>query len=428
MATRKKKAQPAIAGPRVVGVVVMHPLTAVKPNAWNPNAMTPFMKRSLRNGLEADGWLASQALLIWGTDERGGTKNQIIDGEHRWVIAVDMGFVEAPMVFLHGVTEAQAKALTIKLNGKRGEFTEEGLAALVRSIEVDLKVPDLGLDLGIENKILAKMLRVSADGSSVEDEVPEPPKVPVTKPGDLWVLGAHRLLCGDSKFLPSWTRLLAGEKVRMVWGDPPYGVEYVGKTEEALTIKNDALDEVALAELLRAVFKQLLAACEPGSSWYIAGPPGPHGCAFMVELKAIGVLRQILVWLKDRFVLGRSDYHYRHESIFYGWAPGAAHYFVGDRTLDSIMEVPRPSSSREHPTMKPVQLVVNCLENSSMKDWVVADPFGGSGTTLIACEQTQRRARVIELDPCYCDVIIKRWETLTGGKAVLESSGDESGS
>lgn len=230
-----------------------------------------------------------------------------------------------------------------------------------------------------------------------------------SRPGMVYDLGPHRLVCGDSRDPAVWEKLLGAEKLQMVWTDPPYGVAYVGGTADAMTVENDTLDEGQLATFLRAAFGAVFSATRPGSAWYIAAPPGTPFGVFGVELRALDVWRHTLAWVKQQFVLGRSDYHYRHESIFYGWTPGGPHYFVDDRTQDSVLEFDRPSRSPEHPTMKPVALVRRCIENSSKPGWLVGDPFGGSGTTLIACAESGRVARVIELAPRYCDVIRRRW-------------------
>ena len=204
----------------------------------------------------------------------------------------------------------------------------------------------------------------------------------------------------------------------MLWTDPPYGVSYVGKTKDALTIENDSLDDVGLTDFLRAALGCAWATCRAGASWYIAAPAGPLNHCFSTVLKELGVWRQSLNWVKNTFALGRSDYHYRHEPIFYGWKEGAAHYFVDDRTQDTILEYDKPSRNAEHPTMKPVALVERCISNSSKPGESVLDLFGGSGTTLIAAEKTGRTAYLMELDPIYCDVIVTRWEQATGQKAV----------
>ena len=255
-----------------------------------------------------------------------------------------------------------------------------------------------------------------------EDAVPEPPAEAITRPGDVILLGRHRLMCGDSTNVQHVEALMGGGSADMVWTDPPYGVSYVGKTKDALTIENDSLDDDGLTDFLRAALGCALAVCRAGGAWYVAAPARPLHQCFSVVLKEFGVWRQTLNWVKSSMVLGRSDYHYRHEPIFYGWKPGAAHTWSSDRTQTTVLEFPKPSRNGEHPTMKPVALVEYCIGNNSKAGQSVLDLFGGSGTTLIACEKTGRTCYMMELAPKYCDVIVTRWEQATGKKAVRDGA------
>ena len=243
-----------------------------------------------------------------------------------------------------------------------------------------------------------------------DDDVPELPEEPVTKPGDLWVLGEHRLLCGDAtKCRRCRERLLSdGETVDAVITDPPYGVEYEGKTREALRIENDGA--VGLAALLDSSLGLAKDRCRDGATWFVFGPAGPQALDFAQVLARLQVLRQILVWSKDSMVLGHSDYHYKHEFVFYGWKPGAKHVTPPDRKQTSVWEFDRPKANREHPTMKPVKLVAKAIANGTKKGALVYDPFSGSGTTLIAAEKLGRRVFGLEIDPRYADVIVRRFE------------------
>jgi site-specific DNA-methyltransferase (adenine-specific) len=241
------------------------------------------------------------------------------------------------------------------------------------------------------------------------------------------VLGRHRVVCGDAADEGAWAALLDDEAVDAVWTDPPYGVDYEGKTKDALKIENDGHNLAELGSLLTAVFTTALSRCHPGAAWYVCAPPGPATATFASVLIELDLFRQTLIWVKDRFVLGHSDYHYRHEIIYVGYGPKAPGIgrrgrggsgWYGDNAEDSVLEVPRPGRNAEHPTMKPVELITRALGNSTRPGDVVADPFGGSGSTLIGCEQTGRTARLIELDPRYVDVIVARWEAHTGGMPV----------
>jgi site-specific DNA-methyltransferase (adenine-specific) len=249
-----------------------------------------------------------------------------------------------------------------------------------------------------------------------EDELPQEVE-PKVKHGDLWILGQHKMYCGDATEVDAYQKLLGEEMVDLVWTDPPYGVSYVG--QGGMTIENDNLDIGALEEFLRESFNAMITFTKPGACWYVAAPSGNLFQAFSIPLSELEVWRHTLVWVKDALVMGRADYHYRHESIFYGWTPGAAHQEPPDRKQDSVWEVPRPRSNKEHPTMKPIELITRAINNSSRANDIVLDSFAGSGSTLIAADQTRRRARVMEIDPKYCDVIIARWERITGGKAEL---------
>lgn len=239
-------------------------------------------------------------------------------------------------------------------------------------------------------------------------------------PGDLWQLGRHRLLVGDATDRGEVARLFDSgrEQADLIFTDPPYGVAYVGGTKEALTILNDNLGDAGTRMLVANILRA--APLRPGGVFYVCSPAGNTETAFRLAIADAGLLlRQCLVWVKQQFVLGRQDYHWRHESILYGWKEGAAHFFVEDRTQDTVWEIDRPQRNADHPTMKPIALVERALANSSRVGELVYDACGGSGTTLIACERQGRRARLCELDPKYATVILNRFETETGAEAVL---------
>ena len=307
---------------------------------------------------------------------------------------------------------AKAYALADNKTAELAEWDESELAKQI--LELDEKGWDIQ-ELGFE---MPQVLETE----EINDEIPEAPAEPTTKLGDVYQLGKHRLICGDSTDVTVMDKLLGEEKADLVWTDPPYGVSYVGKTKDALTIENDTLNLAELEDFLRSAFNSIFTATKPGACWYVAAPSGNLFQAFSIPLSELDVWRHTLVWVKDTLVMGRADYHYRHESIFYGWTPGAAHQTPPDRKQDTIWEIPRPKANKEHPTMKPIELIERAIQNSSLVGQIVLDAFGGSGSTLIACEQTKRQARLIELDPKYCDVIVKRWENLTGLKAELLNS------
>jgi site-specific DNA-methyltransferase (adenine-specific) len=343
---------------------------------------------------------------------------EVIAGHTRLKAALSLGLETVPVRYMD-LDPVEAHLLALADN-RLNEKAEWDLPAL-QDIMGEYGLADLDL-AGWSSTDIEKMgsdLLGRADDAPVEEvEMVAPPTDAVTRMGDVWSLGSHRLVCGDSTQREVWEALLGHERADCVWTDPPYGVAYVGKTKDALTIENDALDEDGLRALLDAAFDNAVAFTKPGAGWYVAVPPGPLHLTFAQALHERGVLRQTLIWVKDQFVMGRSDYHYRHEPILYGWSPGGKHHFVDDRTLDSVLEFARPRQNKEHPTMKPIELVAYCVRNSSNRGDIVMEPFGGSGTTLLACEQTGRINRSIELSPVYCDVIVQRWEKLTGGKAT----------
>jgi len=256
------------------------------------------------------------------------------------------------------------------------------------------------------------------------EEIPSSPK-PRTKPGDCFVLGEHRLVCGDATSAADMKRLMGGARADLLVTDPPFGVELVGRTKRALRIRGDTPE--GLDELLRRSFARAGEVLREGAPLYVFHPAGELSVTFAKAFLDQGwELRQTLIWKKDRFVLGHGDYHFAHEPILYGYTPApsrrgrGAGGFYGGNDQSSVFEVPRPAASREHPTAKPVELIRRLVSNSSRRGQVVLDSFGGSGSALIACEQLERRALLMEIDPNYCDVILARYEALTGNRPRLE--------
>lgn len=367
-------------------------------HAWAENPKAPTAE-------EIDGVVASIERFGFGAPIVARAANhEIIAGHTRWRAALKAGLAEVPVRLLD-LNEHDAHLLALADNELGADWEPQQLLAMLEQLKAEER-----LLVGWSDEAFAKLRRDSAGRLEGEDSGPgELPTTPVSKPGERYELGPHVLVCGDSRDAAVWELLLGGERVDLVWTDPPYGVAYVGKTKAALTIQNDKLDPAKLREFLDAAFGAALACCAPGAAWYVAAPAGPLFGVFGNALSAIDVWRHTLVWLKDQFVMGRADYHYRHEAVFYGWEPNGPHYWCGARDVDTILEFPRPRRSTEHPTMKPPELIEACIQNSSMPDQLVADPFGGSGSTLIAAARQGRRARLIELDQKYCDVIRRRW-------------------
>lgn len=269
------------------------------------------------------------------------------------------------------------------------------------------------------------------------DRVPPAPAAAISAAGDVWLLESpnglvHRVMCGRSETdIPT---LMGGVKAQLVWTDPPYGISYMTAAAEQLaaqnhrqdgkTVDGDSLDAQDLHRLLTTVFAASAAVCRRGAPWYVCAPPGPLYAVFGAVTRSAGIHRQTLIWVKQQLVFGRSDYHYRHEPIIYGWVPGAKRPWAGDRSQDSVLEFDRPARSDDHPTMKPVELVTYCIRNSSKPKAVVLDPFAGSGTTVIACELEQRICHALESKPEYVDVICRRWQDVTGIRPRLEATGE----
>lgn len=355
--------------------------------------------------------------------------------------AVSLGWTEvAVTVFPGSPDEALAYALVDNRTAELAEWDGEVLT------EQLLELGDLGWDMD--------SLGFAGLAASTDDVVEDDPdalgdKQPICAPGDVWQLGPHLVVCGDATNIHDIRAATGERRVDLAFTDPPYGVAYVGGG--GLTIANDDLDEPALLELLQGAFVNLFTELRPGAPFYICSPSGHLETTFRRALQNAGLrLRQQLVWVKNAHVMGRSDYHLRHESILYGWVDGgfptpigdlteleslpdltalyssehetllygwqegAAHEWAGGRRQNTVWEFPKPKKSTEHPTMKPVTLVARAILNSTKPGGLVLDSFAGSGSTLIACQQTGRQAALVELDPRYVDVICRRWQRFTG--------------
>lgn len=348
-------------------------------------------------------------------DEEGG----IIAGHGRVLAARRLKMKEAPTITLAGLTESQKRAYVIadnKLALNAGWDNE--LLAIELS---DLVDSGFNLDLvGFSTDELNELLEPDiTEGLTDEDEVPEPPEEPTTKLGDIYKLGNHRLMCGDSTDIGAVESLMDGFKADLLITDPPYNVDYEGKTKDALKIQNDKMSDTKFRAFLKSALKACDKVMRPGGAFYIwhADSEGYNfrGACHDVDWQ----VRQCLIWVKNSMVMGRQDYHWKHEPCLYGWKAGAAHSWTTDRKQTTVLEFNRPTKSTLHPTMKPVALIEYQVKNNTKKKQVVLDTFGGSGSTLIACEKTGRLSMSMELDPIYCDVIVTRWEEFTGKKAEL---------
>lgn len=362
--------------------------------------------------------------------------NVIVAGHTRVKAARKLGMSAVPCIIADDLTPEQIKAFRLADN-KVGELAGWEIEKLGKELsEIDMDMSVFGFD-AVEFEEFSEVC---------EDEIPDVDEEgdPITKLGDIWQLGRHRLMCGDSTSVESVAVLMDGALADMILTDPPYNVAYEGDTKDKLAIMNDNMDDESFRAFLQDAFCAGDSALKKGGAFYIWHADS-EGFNFRYACKAVGwEVKQCLIWNKNALVLGRQDYQWKHEPCLYGWKSGASHYFVKNRKLTTVLndgvdidvmtsdelrelirEEPssvinenKPTRNGEHPTMKPVGLLSRQIRNSSRIGEKVLDLFGGSGSTLIACEQLGRTCYMMELDPKYCDVIIKRWETLTGEKAV----------
>ena len=347
-----------------------------------------------------------------------GPDNVIIAGHARLLAARRVSMSEVPVIVLAHLTDAQRRALVIADNqlALNAGWDEETLRAELAALAECGANLDL---LGFDEQELERLVQ-GLNPLTDADAVPPAPGEPVTVLGDLWLLGDHRLLCGDATRREAIDSVLAGGQADMVFTDPPYNAAYEGKTAQRLTIDNDALG-ANFYEFLLAACTHLIAVCR--GAIYVCMSSSELHTLYQAFTDAGGHWSTFVIWAKHHFTLGRSDYQRQYEPILYGWRKGGDHVWCGDRDQGDVWSIPRPMANREHPTMKPVELVERAVKNSSRKGDAVLDPFAGSGTTLIACQKCHRRARLIEIDPHYADVICQRWEQFGGEPAVLAGDG-----
>ncbi|MES2814454.1 MAG: site-specific DNA-methyltransferase [Pseudomonadota bacterium] len=431
--------------------IEMRPRTSLRAFAQNSRTHSPAQVQQLVRSIEQWGWTVP--ILIDPTGE-------VIAGHGRLAAAEFMGIEDVPCMVAEGWTEAQKRAYVIADNrlAENAGWDEAMLSAELAF----LSGADFGVELlGFSDQDLARLLVEDRGGLTEPDAVPDLPKVHVSAPGDVWILGPHRLLCGDSTSMPAVRAMMGDTLADAMWTDPPYNVDYQGS---AGAIKNDAMSDKAFRLFLHQAFATALEVMKPGAAAYVAHAD-TEGLNFRGAFADVGFkLSGCLIWTKDSLVLGRSDYQWQHEPILYGWKPGAAHRWFGGRkkttvladtgsvftvnedgtmsvrvgsavivitgenlqatAVDStLIRCEKPKRSAEHPTMKPVELIRRMLNNSTRPGDVVLDLFGGSGSTLIACETMGLQARLVELDERFADVIVKRWQDFTGLAATLEADG-----
>ena len=391
---------------------------------------TNRMKLNPKNPRKNDAAVDTVAMSI----QKYGFKNPLIAdsnlvvycGNTRLKAARKLKLPTVPVIIADDLTPEQIREYAL-IDNKSGEIAEWDDDLLWQELD-ELDLSDFDLDWGFPENEEEKEI--------IEDEPPEVDEEhePICKLGDIWQLGRHKLICGDSTDKATVERLMDGKKADMVFTDPPYNVDYSSKNaflneaDKGNRIQKDIegdfgyTDEECGEKLWKPAFQNMRDNAKDCCSIYVTMPQGGAHMMMMMMIAAAGwQVKHELIWVKNNHVLGRTDYFYKHEPIMYGWSK--THKFYGKGKFDkSVWEIPKPQKSDLHPTMKPIALIANALENSSKENDIVLDLFGGSGSTLIACEQLNRVCYMCELDPKYCDVIIKRWENLTGEKAVKVNS------
>ncbi len=349
--------------------------------------------------------------------------NIIIAGHTRYKAAVKLGLEIVPVIKADDLTEQQVKAFGI-MDNKSSEFATWNYEALLKEME-SLKLEDYDLELtGFDLSEFEKLedeynpKEIQEDEEFDIEEQLENIEEPKSKKGDIWLLGKNRLMCGDSRVKEDIEKLMNGEKAKLVFTDPPYNVNYEGATADKLTIENDNMSQNEFYEFLSKVFNNYYENMEEGAPIYVCHADS-EGENFRRTFREAGIkLAQCIIWVKNAFVMGRQDYQWKHEPILYGWKEGKAHYFVDDRTQDTVWEIPKPTRNAEHPTMKPLALCARAIKNSSKPNDLVIDLFGGSGSTLMAATELNRVCYTMEVDKKYADVIVFRYINKYGSDEV----------
>lgn len=383
--------------------------------------LVPYDKNPRRNDMAVDDVAESMEQVGYITPIVIDENRQILAGETRCKALKKRRVKRDKVLQVFGLTEEQKKKYRL-LDNKVGEIAEWDPELLAGELEeVDFGDFDFGFD-ELMAELMAELTDSSEDdaplSTAVEDDadivLPEEPKA---KRGDIYQLGRHRLMCGDSTDPADVARLMGGVQADLLLTDPPYNVNYEGGT--GLTIQNDNMEDAAFRKFLRDAFQCADSAMKPGAAFYIWHADS-EGYNFRGACHDIGwQVRQCLIWNKNALVLGRQDYQWKHEPCLYGWKGGASHTWLSDRTQTTVLDFDKPTRSEIHPTMKPIGLFDYQIRNSCPVGGAVLDLFNGSGTTIMACEQNGRSAYTMELDPRYVDAAIARWEEFTGNKAVL---------
>ena len=402
-------------------------MNEIKFEHWPTSRLLPYARNPRKNDHVVDQMAAAITEFGFRIPIIAKSTGEVVDGHLRLKAALRLGLETVPVILADDLTPAQIKAFRILAN--RSATWAEWDEDLLRLELEELKLDDFDLALtGFDADELLEIMageEATSEGNTDEDAAPEVPVTSVSKPGDVWIMGQHRLLCGDSTDATSYDTLLGNERVAMIFQDPPYNVDYANTAKDKLRgtnrpILNDNLGD-GFQDFLLAAFKPALARCN--GAVYVAMSSSELDTLQAAFRAAGGKWSTFIIWAKNTFTLGRSDYQRQYEPILYGWPEGATRHWCGDRDQGDVWHFNKPRVNDLHPTMKPVELVERAIRNSSRPGDVVLDPFGGSGTTLIAAEKSGRQARLIELDPKYVDVIVRRWQSYAGAQAVREADG-----
>ncbi len=385
-------------------------LSQIRQNSNNPRTISEDKFRKLVQSLKNFPQMMELRPIV--IDENG----IIQGGNMRFRALIELGYTEVPDSWVKSgkdLTPEQWKEFVIKDNLGYGEWD---LDVLSKNWDVN-QLMDWGMDMPSDWKI--------EEPETSEDDYQIPKEIETDiLPGDIFEIGAHRLICGDSTKTETFERLLKGRLVDLVVTDPPYNVNYEGGTKDRLTISNDNMKEDEFYNFLLDFYKSLQEFTKNGAAWYV-WHASSEIVNFAKAFKDAGLLlKQQLIWVKNSIVIGRQDYQWKHEPCLYGWKSGAAHVWYSDRKQSTVLEFDRPQRNEEHPTMKPVLLMAHLIKNSSKQGDIVADAFGGSGTTMVACQQLNRSCYMVEYDPKYCQVILERMINLIPGISI-KKNGEE---
>jgi len=401
-------------GAVVVSEVREVPLTGLREYEGYPRVVVPGRLEDLKLSL------LEAPEMCWAHPLWQLPDGRIISGRERWLAALALGWDRLPAVTISGLTRQQELTYMLRANASYGTWLEPNLRDLLAELRADgIDVLLSGLEPGRIDELLAGVPTLV----DPDEAPPLPEGEPESQTGAIYSLGEHRLLCGDCQDAEQLAALLAGEAAVLLVADPPYGVNYRGKTAAALRIANDEPEQ--LRQLLERALTAAGTVLAPRVPFYLSAPAGPAGTEFRLVLRHIGwEHRQSLAWVKSSFVLGHADFHYQHEELLFGYTPGTGRQgrgvrdgrWYGGNAQSSVLFADRPRASRLHPTMKPIALIEQLLRCSSRRGDLVLDPFCGSGSTLIACERLGRRCAAVEVDPRYADVIRRRYEEQTHGQ------------